>query len=92
MLIAAEVRKAVAFKDPIEDTTLDRVSNTELEVSVETGKDHSPVPPPSWTCAQRTRPVQRQVTFFSRTFIGSLEVSDVEEGLDDKLVARSTGK
>ena len=91
-LIAAEVRKAVASKDPIEETTLDRISHTELEDSAEAGKDHSPLPPPSWTCAQRTRSVQRQITFFSRTLFGSLEVSDVEEGFDDMLAARSTGE
>ena len=90
-LIVAEVRQAVASKDPIEETTLDRISHTELEDSAEAGKDHSPLPPPSWTCAQRTRSVQRQITFFSRTLFGSLEVSDVEEGFDDMLAARSTG-
>ena len=92
MLIAAEVRKAVAFRDSIEETTLDRVSDTELEDSAETGKDHSPLPPPSWTCAQRTRPVQRQITFFSRSLFGSLEVADVDEVLNDTLAARSTSK
>ncbi len=88
VLIAAEVCKAVAVKDPVDETAADPVS---LVKSRNTEQDQSSLPSSSWTSIPTTRSVQRRVKSSTKTSIWGLEVSDVEEHLDSTLSTRSTG-
>lgn len=87
VLVAAEVAKVLALSGPTKNIL--EAPSAQLEVAND--RDTQPLQS-SLARIQRTPPVQRQVKFFYKTFMGYMEVSGLEEGLDDSLATRSTCK
>ena len=86
-----EITRLLIAQGPMEQTE-ELVSTTEVYVPTEPGKYKPQLRASSQARAPERHFVHRRTKLSSRTFMGRLDISEVEERTDDAPATRSTGK